>query len=165
MDEAWKPVVGFEGLYEVSNLGRIKSLARTGYRPIKERIRIPQRTNKFGHLHVYLWKNRKKYQKSIHIVVLEAFIGPKPPNCEGRHFPDRNPANNRADNVLWGTRKENEADKLIHGTSNHGSRNGLRKAKGLAYLGSPRGKANMVRAANARWAKERSNRESIKNEP
>jgi ActR/RegA family two-component response regulator len=46
---------------------------------------------------------------------------------ECRHFPDRDPANNCLDNLQWGTRKENEADKIIHKTDNSGERNGQAK--------------------------------------
>lgn len=57
-----------------------------------------------------------RVRKQIHRLVLEAFVGPCPPGKECRHFPDPNPQNCRLENLIWGTRKENEADKAIHGT-------------------------------------------------
>jgi hypothetical protein len=54
--------------------------------------------------------------------VLEAFIGPRPENCEVRHL-DGDPSNNRLDNLAWGTKAENQADKVRHGTILRGTAN------------------------------------------
>lgn len=64
---------------------------------------------------------------AVHRLVLEAFVGPCPDGMEGCHFPDRNPANNRLENLRWDTPKSNAADKVIHGTDNTGERHGLAK--------------------------------------
>ena len=102
--EYWKPVVGFEGLYEVSSLGRVKSLnyGCTG----KEGILKNSKTSKYGHLCVYLYKDKKRQKKYIHILVAEAFI-PNPENKPCVDHIDGNPQNNCVDNLRWVTHKEN----------------------------------------------------------
>lgn len=74
MQEVWKPVVGYEGLYEVSNLGRVKSLPRNG--TIKEeRVLIPN-DNGYGYLKLTLSK-KNVITKYVHILVAESFLGYK----------------------------------------------------------------------------------------
>ena len=70
-DEIWKDVVGFEGLYQVSNLGRVKSLnyKRTG----KAKIMKPYKTKK-GYLRIYLTKNNKIFRFRLHRLVAFAFL-------------------------------------------------------------------------------------------
>ena len=113
--ENWKPVENYEG-YEVSNKGRVRSLKKG-----KERILKLSKHNKYGHLHVILSKNNVKKSYLIHTLVLSAFDCPKPAGLECRHL-DGNPANNHIENLKWGTRKENQADRVLHGTSNRGER-------------------------------------------
>ena len=60
----------------------------------------------------------KKRHAFVQWLVLEAFVGPCPDGMECRHFPDRDPTNNRLDNVRWGTAQENSDDKKVHGTNN-----------------------------------------------
>jgi hypothetical protein len=59
---------------------------------------------------------RKRTRFLVHKLVLLAFVGPCPPGMEARHFPDRTPHNNRLENLSWATPKQNNADKIIHGT-------------------------------------------------
>lgn len=120
MCEVWKDVVGYEGLYRVSNNGKIKSLAKwCGTHMKEECIKTPSK-NAFGHLLINLWKNNKPKSFLVHRLVLEAFIGPCPAGMECRHFPDRNPENNNLENLSWGTREQNQADRVFHNTSNLG---------------------------------------------
>jgi hypothetical protein len=135
MNEEWRDVKGYEGLYQVSNLGRVKSLARSvprgGFRThsysIPERIMKLQALKQYGHVFVSLCKKGKSIATYIHRLVLETFVGPCPEGMECRHFPDRNPANNRLDNLQWGTSKQNKDDRAFHGTDNAGERNGMAK--------------------------------------
>lgn len=84
-EEIWMPINGYEGLYEVSSLGRVKSLARVFKHTarnshketaayLKERILQPQQDN-CGYLHVRLSRDGKQYLSKVHVLVAEAFLG------------------------------------------------------------------------------------------
>lgn len=98
--EYWKPVVGYEGLYMVSNWGRVKSI-KFG----KERI-LKQWTNKDGYLQVSLFKNNKRKNFRVHRLVAEAFI-PNLDNLPQVNHRDENPLNNNVDNLEWCSAKYN----------------------------------------------------------
>lgn len=92
------------------------------------RLRI--RSDSHGRSYVDLFDGkvaRKAKRWQVHRLVLTMFVGPCPPGMVCRHFPDPNPANCHLDNLRWGTPQENEADKVTHGTSNRGARNGQAK--------------------------------------
>lgn len=108
-EEIWKSIEGFEGLYEVSNTGKVKSLKRTvktnngNFQSYNEKIL--KHTNK-GYCVVVLCKDGKKYPKTIHRLVAEAFI----PNTLNKPYIDHidtNPQNNNVENLKWVTQKEN----------------------------------------------------------
>lgn len=122
MKEAWRPVVDFEGCYEVSNYGQVKSIPRPS---ATGGIRA-QRRNSGGYPYVVLSGNGLRTTRTVHRLVLEAFVGPKPDGMEARHL-DGMRDNNRLDNLCWGTKTENMADKLMHGTDNRGERCGNAK--------------------------------------
>lgn len=110
IEEIWKPVVGFERLYEVSNLGRIKSLDRivvslSGEYIKKEAIKKISSNNR-GYHTVTLTKDGISKQYGVHRLVAEAFI-PNPNNLPEVDHIDRNPSNNIVDNLRWCTHKEN----------------------------------------------------------
>ena len=126
MKEKWKSVVGYEGLYEVSDLGRVKSLKRMakngyGWRPVRERM-LRLVDDGGGYRTVHLGDGHEKKVILVHRIVLSAFLGVAPPGLESRHL-DGNPSNNQLENLTWGTKSENELDKARHGTSNRGERN------------------------------------------
>ena len=111
--ELWLPVPGYEGLYDVSNRGRVRSLPRN---TTSGRILKPQRANKLGHLKVVLSKDGKTEQFLIHRLVMEAFAGPCPPGQQVRHW-NGDPADNRwPENLLYGTPTEDAFDKVRLGT-------------------------------------------------
>jgi hypothetical protein len=122
--ERWKPVVGFEGLYEVSDMGRVRSVARvvphktSGHLTIPERILIGSRRAQMKYPMVNLWAGNKQHAKYVHALVLEAFVGPRPQKHDVCHF-DGSKDNNRLSNLRWGTRKENMQDAVRHGTVNN----------------------------------------------
>ena len=103
MKELWKPIKGYEGLYEVSNLGEVRSFRRKG---AKGGILKPAE-NRNGRLFVNLHLNNKGKVKKIHRLVAEAFV----PNPEGKPEVNHikgNPKNNHVDNLEWATSLENQ---------------------------------------------------------
>lgn len=117
--EEWRPVPGYEGSYEVSNLGRVKSLARLGKngQSIRERLLKPQPGTPRPYPYVTLGHSDKR---RIHRLVLEAFVGPCPPGTEVLHAND-DPTDNRLENLRWDLRSENIRDRVRNGTHNHAS--------------------------------------------
>lgn len=108
INEIWKPVVGYEGLYEVSNLGRIKSLGNTlGPSRFngKETI-LKCEQGSFGHCRVQLRKDRKYKHHFVHRLVAIAFI-PNPDQLPIINHKDCNPLNNSVDNLEWCTQRYN----------------------------------------------------------
>lgn len=98
--EIWMPVVGFEGLYEVSNVGRVKSLKRNTTSGGIMNTNI----NK-GCEYVHLCKNGKHYIGKVHRLVARAFI-PNPECNRDVNHKDENPLNNNVDNLEWATPKD-----------------------------------------------------------
>lgn len=136
MTERWKAVVGFEGLYDVSSHGRVRSLSRPQRLPEKcgggvwlrpGRVLKAKRSSHIPpRLMVELYKNGRGAWRSIHVLVLEAFVGPRPAGQHGCHN-DGNPANNVKSNLRWGSPKSNKADQVLHGTWARGSAHGCAK--------------------------------------
>ena len=120
IEEIWKSVVNYEGLYEVSNYGKVKSLSRPGCR--KDRILKPTR-NRGGYLYVFLAKDGKNKFFTNHRLTLIAFKGPCPEGMEARHL-DGNQLNNYIDNLEWNFHIINVGDKVNNGRNN---------IKGLRY--------------------------------
>ena len=116
MKEEWRDIEGYENLYQVSNLGRVKSVERTvrigrGYRIIPERIR-KARKNNCGYLYVGLNKDGKKKQYFVHRLVATAFCDNLMGYTEVNHK-DEDKQNNCMENLEWCTSKQN---------CNHGTR-------------------------------------------
>jgi len=104
--ERWAPISGWEGLYEVSDMGRVRSLPRQTRRGVRGgRILQPgAQTN--GYLFVVLSRNSEKTQYRVHRLVAAAFLDPCPVGQEAKHkIADKN--NNRATNLEWGTHQSN----------------------------------------------------------
>lgn len=113
--EEWRPVVGFEGCYSVSNLGRVRNEARFVNR-LNTQVKIPQRILKplgSRYLSVSLWVNGVSYSKLVHRLVAEAFI-PNPDNLPEVNHKDLNILNCRADNLEWVTSSKNHNHGLAH---------------------------------------------------
>ena len=100
----WKPVVGYEGLYEVSNTGLIKSLNCYN---LKTPHLLSLCFNANGYLKVGLSKNNKTKQMLVHRIVAEAFI-PNPDNLEMVNHRDEDKTNNNVNNLEWCTRSYNQ---------------------------------------------------------
>ena len=108
--EEWRPVVGYEGLYEVSNMGRVKSVERMkwngkGYQKIPERI-LKTIENIWGYLLVNLYQDGKMKSCSVHRLVATAFL-PNPYNLPVINHRDENKQNNIVSNLEWCTYSHN----------------------------------------------------------
>ncbi len=109
VEELWKPVWQFEGIYEVSNLGRVRNVS-TGL------IRKVQNHSSGGYLSIKLEAGKRApVSKLLHHVVLEAWKGPRPEGAECRHL-NGIPSDCTEDNLVWGTSSENKLDSVAHGT-------------------------------------------------
>lgn len=103
MQEVWKDIEGYEGRYQVSNFGHVKSLRYRGRN--EARLLVPK-CNNSGRLWVELFVNGKKKCMLIHRLVAMAFI-PNPNGCLQINHIDENPKNNVVWNLEWCTAKEN----------------------------------------------------------
>ena len=112
--EIWKEIRGYDGLYQISNWGRVKSLERidNNNHPIKEKILTPQK-NKYGYYKIILSKNGKQKSFQIHRLVYETFVGEIPDGMQCNHINEIK-TDNRLENLNLMTSKEN---------SNWGTRN------------------------------------------
>lgn len=116
LNEVWARVVGYEGLYDVSSFGRVRSCARQrfdGHHNIAERILLPDASRRY--LAVTLSGHGNKIKRPVHRLVLEAFVGPCPSGMQACHN-NGNRADNRSLNLRWDTAKANSADKVRHNT-------------------------------------------------
>jgi len=128
--ESWKTFPDWEGLYEVSDLGGIRSLPRQGggsrwYRSYGGALVKPFIAST-GYLSVNLTRRGKRKQELVHRAVLRAFIGEAPEGYECCHA-NGNRTDARLENLRWDTRKNNHADKLAHGTWQCGTAHGNAK--------------------------------------
>jgi HNH endonuclease/NUMOD4 motif len=131
VNELWIDVVGYEGFYQVSPLGYIRSVDRVitskegkawKSRPMKGCVLKPCPYGRCKHLGVTLCVNGFKKMHFVHKLVMLSFVGVCPDGKEVRHL-DGNVNNNKLSNLAYGTPKENQADRILHGTDCRGSRN------------------------------------------
>jgi len=101
--EVWKDIEGFEGKYQVSNLGRVKSL---NYNHTKKEKTIKGIVNSRGYVHIGLMKDKKNKTFNVHVLVAKAFI-PNPNNYPIINHKDEIKTNNKAENLEWCTQKYN----------------------------------------------------------
>lgn len=123
--EEWRPVVGWEGLYEVSNMGHVRSVTRR-FLDARGRKRVfqgqPLRLIVQGKGYhatrrkVSLIHQERRILRAVHHLVLEAFVGPRPEGYSTNHR-DGDPTNNRVENLEWVTYAENNRHALATGLS------------------------------------------------
>lgn len=102
--EVWKEIPGFEGRYQVSNLGRVMSI-QDNHGKYKEQIKATRISNK-GYVYVSLFIKDRQHNVSVHHAVASAFI-PNPDNKPTVNHIDGSKQNNRVDNLEWATYSEN----------------------------------------------------------
>lgn len=125
MTEQWKPVVGYEGYYEVSSEGRIRSIA-TGRNRLTGRM-LKTSSDADGYQVLNLSRDGKQRQHKLHRIVATAFHGQS--DLFALHG-DGNPGNNRASNLRWGTPLENIYDRRRHGTARNQNTGKVRCKRG-----------------------------------
>ena len=118
--EVWKDIIDYEGIYQGSNFGRIKSFNKGKIIILKPLLQ------KDGYLTVNLFKNRKQKTCKIHIVIAKAFIA-NPENKPTVNHEDGNKFNNCVDNLVWATVKENNEHAYNSGLKRLGEDNAQAK--------------------------------------
>jgi hypothetical protein len=129
--EVWKQVIGYEDSYEVSSIGRVRSIDRTvscntGTRVVPGVFLKLNPHNRTGHPRVSLSRKRKMTSFFVHTLMMRAFVGERPKGYHICHN-DGDSSNNRLDNLRYDTPKANSRDKIIHGTIAKMERNGFAK--------------------------------------
>ncbi|WP_082634955.1 MULTISPECIES: NUMOD4 motif-containing HNH endonuclease [unclassified Mycobacteroides] len=119
-NEIWRPVPEWEGLYEVSSTGRVRSINRVSISRLGRKTSLRGRVLKqrFGKHYYKVELSRSGVHSTAHVhqLVCKAFHGPRPPGAVVRHL-DGNGRNNHKDNLAWGTWQENSQDMLDHDTA------------------------------------------------
>jgi hypothetical protein len=118
-DEIWRAIPGLDGMYEASNLGRIRSWAPRGARKKRRDTPIILRggVHEAGYRKMWM-QGRRRY---VHRLVLETFVGPQPDGCEAAHWNGVH-ADNRLSNLRWASHVENMCDMGRHGRTSRGQR-------------------------------------------
>lgn len=132
-DERWLPVIGYEGLYEVSDRGRVRSLDRVTptvmpYGPTTRHYRgkvLKLTCDSRGYPGVRFSRAGIMESRPVHHLVMEEFAGPRPEGQEIRHLNDVKTDCRWPENLVYGTKKENFADRVVNGISNRGERHGI----------------------------------------
>lgn len=131
MDEIWKPIPGYEGLYEASNLGRIRSVDRElvqrnnkgSVSVFRRKGRIlAQRMSSAGYLRVNLSKDDEHSTHHVHKLICLAFYGVPESGRDQAAHNDGTRTNNVLSNLRWATTSENMQDKNLHGTDMRGGK-------------------------------------------
>ena len=132
--ERWLPIAGYEGSYEVSDLGRVRSLDRidSGGHARIGKVLSPC-AERDQHLSVTLCTGGSRRNFQVHHLVLVTFVGPCPPGMEGCHWNDI-PDDNRLANLRWDTRRANALDSIRNG--NHAQGMKTHCPQGHPYSGS-----------------------------
>jgi hypothetical protein len=130
MEEIWKDIEGYEGLYQVSNLGRVKSLDRevryrNSFRNVKGAM-LSLVSDKNGYLLIGLYKDGEAKTKTVHRLVAQTFI-PNPDNLPCVCHKDDNPSSNSSNNLFWGTYQDNRDDCVNKDRQAKGNVSGMSK--------------------------------------
>lgn len=137
--EIWHPVPGYEKRYEVSNKGKIRSLGT--YRGSDYHKILKPYVSKKGYLYVSLRNGDSRKSFAVHRLVLDAFVGERPPGKQAAHW-DGDPSKNNVENLRWATALENIKDRARHGRTARGENQGFAKLdkKAVKTIKSLKGK-------------------------
>lgn len=118
--EEWRPIPGYEGIYSVSSLGKVRSEERqiahgSSFRTVKERVLCQNRTTN-GYLALRLWRNAEFRVARVHQLVAEVFIARPQDGLMVDHI-DRDRSNNKASNLRWITKAQNMKNTQCRGSS------------------------------------------------
>ena len=160
--EVWKAIPGWEGLYEASTHGRVRSLdrftIRSNGRPYRRKGRILKTwaVPHSGHHYVALHANAKGTKYRVHRLILKTFVGEPPAGTEACHN-NGNPADNRIENLRWDTKAANAQDTIKHGKNHelnktHCPRGHALEQPNLESWSLRHGKRKCLACANARRA-------------
>lgn len=139
MKEIWKDIPEYEGHYQISNYGRIKTLNKIIYSfhgqtkytsNRKEKILKPLK-HRQGYYFIYLFKNKKKQRFYIARLVLTVFSRRPKKGEEACHYPDKNVTNNNIKNLQWATHKKNMSHRKIQGSQKVGEEHHCAKLKNI----------------------------------
>lgn len=145
--ESWLPIVGWERLYEVSDLGRVRSLPRKCSNGVRGGQVIGGCVYNNGYTYVWLTRGPRRERAALHHLVLKAFAGPSRPGQEALHGPGGKSDNRWPENLRWGTPAENQQDRFRDGTDSAGERNGKAKLTWVTVREIRRRAADGVTAA------------------
>jgi len=115
MKEEWRPILGYEGIYDASNIGNIMRI-----KPEKNTFagRIMQQSNdRYGYPHVKLCKGGKAKGYGVHTLIIGAFVGPCPEGEQVNHI-DGDKTNNNVENLEYVTQRENNEHAFTFGLKN-----------------------------------------------
>jgi len=112
--ERWRSVLGYEGIYEVSDVGRVRRIGGTDKCRVTRYRKTP--VDSKGYPYVSLWRNGEERKYRVHTLVLTAFVGVRPEGEEACHR-NGDRGDPRLRNLRWGTHVSNLEDKVTHGTA------------------------------------------------
>lgn len=117
MSEEWRDIPGWEGRYQVSDHGRVRSTRTLVDGTVTTRMLKQRPGKKGGHRRVALCRDSDCKDYRVHCLVLETFVGPRPTGYDGCHWDD-DPANNHLSNLRWATHRDNMLDRVRNGKHN-----------------------------------------------
>lgn len=121
-NEIWKDIPGYVGSYQASNYGRVRGLDRIleNGRRWKGRV-LAHKIDKYGYNYILLYSGGKRKSVQVQVIVMLAFVGPRPKDYE-THHKDGNPSNNKLENLVYLSKKDHAKTKSkenIRGTNSH----------------------------------------------
>lgn len=158
MDEDWRPVVGYEGRYEVSDLGRVRSVEHRDRRGVRRPgIILRLQRDSDGYRIAGLSRDGRVRSRKVARLVLAAFVGSAPERAEACHN-NGDRQDNRLENLRWDSTKANAADRDRHGRTARGARSAVAKltpararfVRDLIWFGATR--ASAARVVGLNWS-------------